>query len=277
MTSRRSFRLLRDAAALLTVGCFMFPFFWWGLNSIKPADAIFEHQGVVWFDFTPSFANYRATLFGQGPEFLASRQAMLDSIIVAVGSTLLSLLAAVPAAHALSLLHGQSGRALFLWMLFQRVMPPVVIIMPLVFLYHQWGMRDTLAGVILAHATVNLPFAVLLLKSFFDDIPREVGEAAAIDGATRWQSFLRIEMPLVKGGIAATAVLCFIFSWTEFLMALFLTSSIRLLPVQMSLSVTQTWGFTSALSIASTLPVFIFILLVQRHLVRGLTMGLAKG
>jgi multiple sugar transport system permease protein len=277
MTSRRSHRLLRDVAALLTVGCFMFPFFWWALNSIKPADAIFEHQGVVWFDFTPTFANYRATLLGQGPEFLASRQAMLDSIIVAVGSTLLSLLAAVPAAHALSLLQARSGRTLFLWVLFQRVLPPVVVIMPMVFLYHQWGLRDTRAGVILAHAAVNLPFAVLLLKSFFDDIPREVGEAAAIDGATRWQSFLRIQMPLVKGGIAATAVLCFIFSWTEFLMALFLTSSIRLLPVQMSISVTQTWGFTSALSIASTLPVFIFILLVQRHLVRGLTMGLAKG
>jgi multiple sugar transport system permease protein len=277
MTRHLLLRLLRDAAALLTVGCFMFPLFWWGLNSIKPADAIFEHQGVVWFGFTPTFDNYRATLLGQGPEFLASRQAMLDSIIVATGATLLTLLTAVPAAYALSLLPARSGRTIFLWVLFQRVVPPVVLIMPLVFLYHQWGLRDTRAGVILAHAAVNLPFAVLLLKSFFDDVPREVGEAAMIDGASRWQGFFKVQMPLVRGGIAATAVLCFIFSWTEFLMALFLTSSIRLLPVQMSLSVTQTWGFTSALSIASTLPVFIFILLVQRHLVRGLTMGLAKG
>ena len=86
-----------------------------------------------------------------------------------------------------------------------------------------------------------------------------------------------VELPLLRGGIAATAVLAFIFSWTEFLMALFLTSSIRLLPVQLSLVVTQTWGFTAALSTASILPGFIFILLVQRHLVRGLTMGLTKG
>jgi multiple sugar transport system permease protein len=277
MTSRPYLRLLRDAAALATVGCFMFPLFWWGLNSIKPADAIFEHQGVVWFDFTPTFANYAATLLGQGPEFLASRKSMLDSTIVAGGSTLLSLLTAIPAAYALSLLHARKGRAVFLWVLFQRVLPPVVIIMPLVFLYHQWGLRDTLAGVIMAHAAVNLPFAILLLKSFFDDVPREVGEAAVIDGATRWQGFLKVQLPLVRGGIAATAVLCFLFSWTEFLIGLFLTNSIRLLPVQMSLSVTQTWGFTSSLSVASTLPVLIFILLVQRHLVRGLTMGLAKG
>jgi multiple sugar transport system permease protein len=268
---------LRDLAAVATVGCFMFPLFWWGLNSIKPADAIFEHRELVWFGFTPSFANYQATLLGQGPDFMASRQSMLDSIIVAVGATLLSLATGLPAAHALSRMGLRRARPLFLWVLFQRVVPPVVIIMPLVFIYHGWGLRDTLTGVILAHAAMNLPFAILLLKSFFDDVPREVGEAAEIDGATRWQAFIRIEVPLIRGGIAATAVLCFIFSWTEFVLALFLTSTIRLLPVQMSLIVNQTWGFTSALSIASMLPVFIFILLVQRHLVRGLTMGLEKG
>ena len=277
MTSRLPFRLLRDAAAVLTVGCFMFPIFWWGLNSIKPVDAVFEHRGVVWFDFTPTFANYQATLLGQGQEFLASRQAMVDSITVALGSTLLALAAGLPAAYALSRLVARHGRGLFLWVLFQRVLPPVVIVVPLVFVYHQIGLRDTLMGVILAHGAVNLPFAILLLKSFFDDVPREVGEAAAIDGATRWQSFRRIHLPLIRGGIAATAVLCFIFSWTEFVMALFLTSSIRLLPVQISLSVTQSWGFTSAISIAGLLPAFVFILLVQRHLVRGLTLGLEKG
>jgi multiple sugar transport system permease protein len=277
MTRHPLLSLLRDAAAVLTVGCFMFPLFWWGLNSIKPADAIFEHRELVWFGFTPSFANYQATLLGQGPEFMASRQSMLDSIIVAVGATLLSLATGLPAAHALSRMGLRRARPLFLWVLFQRVAPPVVIIMPLVFIYHGWGLRDTLAGVILAHAAMNLPFAILLLKSFFDDVPREVGEAAEIDGATRWQAFIRIEVPLIRAGIAATAVLCFIFSWTEFVLALFLTSTIRLLPVQMSLMVNQSWGFTSALSIASMLPVFIFILLVQKHLVRGLTMGLEKG
>ena len=181
----------------------------------------------------PTFANYRATLLGQGPDFFASRQAILDSIIVAMGATLL-VAAGGPARRLCPVAHRvpRRGRALFLWVLFQRVLPPIAVIMPLVFIYHRWGLRDTQAGVILAHAAMNLPFAVLLLKSFFDDVPREVGEAAAIDGATRWQSFLRIQLPLVRGGIAATAVLCFIFSWTEFLMALFLTSTIRLLPVQ---------------------------------------------
>jgi len=274
---KHAYETIRALLAVFTVGCFMFPIFWWGLNSIKPVDAVFEHRGVVWFDFTPTFANYQATILGQGPEFLASRHAMTASVIVALGATLLALAAALPAAYALSRLTGKAGRSLFLWVLFQRVLPPIVIVVPMVFAYHQFGMRDTLIGVILAHGALNLPFAVLLLKSFFDEVPKEVGEAAVIDGATRWQGFWRIHLPLIRGGIAATAVLCFIFSWTEFVMALFLTSSIRLLPVHISLSVTQSWGFTSAISMAGLLPVFVFILLVQRHLVRGLTMGLEKG
>ena len=277
MPQNATLRHLRDIVALLTVGLFMFPLFWWGLNSIKPAHAIFENFSVNWFDFTPTLDNYRVTLAGEGPAFFASRQAILDTLLVAMGATLLTLVTALPAAFALSLIHFTSKRFIFLWVLFHRILPPIAILVPLVFTYSQVGLRDTRAGVILAHAAVNLPFAILLLKSFFDDVPRDVGEAATIDGATRFTCFTRIYLPLVKGGIAATAVLCFIFSWTEFLMALFLTNSIRLLPVQLSLVVTQTWGFTSALSTASILPAFIFVLLVQRHLVRGLTMGLTKG
>lgn len=270
-------RLIRDAAALATVACFLFPVFWWGLTSIKPAHAIFETTDLTWFGFTPTLANYRVTLLGEGPAFFASTQAIRDSLVVALGATLVALAAALPAAHALSQARFRGRRLFFLWVLFHRILPPVAVLVPLVFIYTRTGLRDTLTGVILAHAAANLPFGVLLLKSFFDDVPREVGEAAMIDGATRLQGFWLIQAPLIRSGIAATAVLCFIFSWTEFLMALFLTNTIRLLPVQLSLLVTNTWGFTSALSTASILPGFLFILLVQRHLVRGLTMGLEKG
>jgi multiple sugar transport system permease protein len=269
--------LIRDALAVLTVGCFLFPLLWWGLTSIKPAHAIFELDAVNWTDFTPSLANYRVTLLDEGPGLFASRRAILDSLIVAVGAAAVSLLAALPAAFAFSNFGFAGRRALFLWVLFQRVLPPIAILVPLVLIYSAAGLRDSRTGVILAHGAANLAFAVLLLKSFLDEVPREVGEAAALDGASPLQRFLRIDLPLTRGGIAATAVLCFIFSWTEFLMALFLTNvNVRLLPVQLSLVVTQTWGFTAALSMASLLPAFIFVLLVQRHLVRGLTMGLGR-
>jgi multiple sugar transport system permease protein len=171
------------------------------------------------------------------------------------------------------------------WVLGQRFMPPIAIIVPLVLMYKVAGLRDTdnlfmgYVGLILIYALMNLPIAVLLMKSFFDDVPKDVDEAAMIDGATRWQTFRRIVLPMVRGGIAAAAVLCFIFAWTEFLLSLFLTTIIRTVPVKITTFVTSTgseWGFISALGTAAIIPGFIFILLVQRHLVRGLTLGSLK-
>lgn len=273
----RPLQVLRDAGAIFVVGLFVFPLFWWALTSVKPLDALYDKDQVVIFDFVPTLANYAVTLFGAGPAFFDSRQTIIDSLTVALGATAVTLAFALPTGFALSQIAFQHRRAVFLWVVFQRIMPPIAIILPLVFIYQSIGMNDTRIGVIMAHAAVNLPFAILLLKSFFDDVPREVGEAAMIDGATRFQIFARIFTPMIKGGIAATAVLCFIFSWTEFLMALFLTSTIRLIPVQSSLVVTSTWGFTAALSTAALFPSIVFIFLVQKHLVRGLTMGLQKG
>jgi len=131
----------------------------------------------------------------------------------------------------------------------------------------------------LIYSLMNLPIALLLLKSFFDDISKDVDEAAMIDGATRWQVFYKIALPLVRGGLAAAAVLTFIFSWTEFLLSLFLTTDIRTVPVKIQTFVTSTgneWGFIAALGTAAAIPSFIFILLVQKHLVRGLTLGSLK-
>ncbi len=123
------------------------------------------------------------------------------------------------------------GRDGFLnWVLGQRFMPPIAIIMPLVTMYKVAGMRDTdnlflgYVGLMMIYALMNLPIAVLLMKSFFDDVPKDVDEAAMIDGATRWQTFRKVVLPMVRGGVAAAAVLCFIFSWTEFLLSLFLTT-----------------------------------------------------
>jgi multiple sugar transport system permease protein len=152
-------------------------------------------------------------------------------------------------------------------------------------IYKDAGLRDNdslyggYLGLMMIYALMNLPIALLLMKSFFDDVPKDVDEAAMIDGATRWQSFSKVVLPMVRGGVAASAVLVFIFSWTEFLLSLFLTTSIRTVPVKIQTFVTSTgneWGFIAALGTAAAIPSFIFILLVQRHLVRGLTLGSLK-
>ncbi len=301
MEQSRPIRILRDIAAVFVTGLFMFPIFWWALASVKPISAMFDKDRIVWIDFVPTLINYAVTLLGRSRSQLAidqglgmgvagasaydSRQTIADSVIISVGSTAFTMLLAVFAAYALSRMQFRGRNAFLNWVLGQRFMPPIAILIPLVTIYKSAGLRDTdnlymgYLGLILIYALMNLPIAVLLMKSFFDDVPKDVDEAAMIDGATRWQTFRKIVLPMVRGGVAASAVLCFIFAWTEFLLSLFLTTDIRTVPVKIQTFVTSTgneWGFIAALGTAAAIPGFIFILLVQRHLVRGLTLGSLK-
>jgi multiple sugar transport system permease protein len=301
MELSRPWQIARDAAAVIVTALFSFPIFWWALTSIKPISAIFNKDHVVWFDFVPTWINYGVTLFGQsrsamaieeglgmgvaGAEAYDSRLTIVESVVISVGATILTMFVAVLAAYALSRMRF-TGRDFYLkWVLGQRFMPPVAIVIPLVLMYKFIGFRDTdnyylgYFGLMLIYSLVNLPIALLLMKSFFDDVPKDVDEAAMIDGASRWQSFAKVVLPMVRGGVAASAVLVFIFSWTEFLLSLFLTTAIRTVPVKIQTFVTSTgneWGFIAALGTAAMIPSFIFILLVQRHLVRGLTLGSLK-
>jgi multiple sugar transport system permease protein len=301
MELSRPWQILRDITAVLVTGIFMFPILWWALTSIKPISAVFDKDRVVFFDFVPTLINYGVTMLGMsrsqlaidqgigmgvaGAEAYDSRRSIIDSLVVSVGATAFTTVIAVLAAYALSRMIFR-GRGGFLnWVLGQRFMPPIAILIPLVTIYKTAGLRDTdnlymgYLGLMLIYSLINLPIAVLLMKSFFDDVPKDVDEAAMIDGATRLQTFRKVVLPMVRGGVAATAVLCFIFSWTEFLLSLFLTTDIRTVPVKIQTFVTSTgneWGFIAALGTAAVVPSFIFILLVQRHLVRGLTLGSLK-
>lgn len=285
----------RYLVSMVVVAVFVFPIAWFALTSIKPISAVFNKDRVVVFDFEPTFDNYRVTILGgrksenstnstiqmgtSGEGAYDGRGSILSSLIIAISSTFLATSLSLLAAYALSRLSFRGSQGYMHWVLSQRFLPPIAIIIPLVFIFRDLGLRDTHMGIIIAHTLINIPIALLLLKSFFDDVPIEVDQAAMIDGATRFQCFYLVVLPMIKGGIAATAVLCFIFSWTEFLLSLFLTNSIRTIPVKITTFVTSTgseWGYISALGTAAIIPGFIFILLVQNHLVRGLTMGAIK-
>lgn len=295
MVGQRHHQVLRDLLAWTVVLLFMFPLFWWVLASFKPYTAIFNTT-PVYVDFEPTAGNYAVTLLGRSRIDLSADDAgvggmtgggssyysipsIRDSAIVAVGSTALAVTLATLAAYGLSRFRFPGQQPMLLFVLAQRMMPPIAVAIPIFFMFRDLGLRDTHLGLILAHTLINLPLAVLLMKSFLDDVPVELDEAAMIDGASRLQCFTQVVLPLVKGGLAATAVLCFIFSWTEFLLSLQLTTSIRTIPVKISTFVTSTgteWGFITALGSAALVPSFLFILLVQKHLVRGLTMGSLK-
>ncbi len=267
---------LRDATAILVVAIYVLPIVWWGLSAFTPSDALLDLTRVLTFDFTPTLSNFALTMLGAGGTIFDSRQSLLDSVVIALLSTAIVLTAALPMAYALSSFTFKLKARWLNLVLLQRFMPPIAIIFPLVMIYHSAGLLDTRLGVALAHSGMNLPFAILLLKSFFDDVPPEISEAAKLDGATRWESFTKVVLPMVKGGVAATAILVFIFSWTEFLLSLFLTQNLRTMPVQAGILVMNMWGLISSLTVTALIPAFIFVMLVQKHLVRGLTMGLYK-
>ncbi|WP_375596777.1 carbohydrate ABC transporter permease [Algihabitans albus] len=286
-TYRRRWRML---AAWGVVALFVFPLYYWITTAFKNARDIFDRPPNVWV-FEPTLKNFeevfgislgflrqQEVLPGGGNFYMAPR--LWDSIVVAIGSTTLSVMIATLAAYALSRLDFKNRHLFVGWVLSTRMMPPVAVAIPLFFIYKDVGLLDSYTGIILIHAVMNLPLAVLLMKSFFDDIPREIDESAIIDGASRWLIFRRVILPMAKGGIAATAVLCFIFSWTEFVFVLTLTQTgLKTVPVVSSSFVTSTgtaWGNMAALGAAAMIPAFIFILLVQKQLVRGLTLGSLK-
>jgi multiple sugar transport system permease protein len=288
-------RVVRTIAAAAVAIFFFLPIFWWMLASIKPTQEILSVPPKL-FGFDPTLNWYRVVLGnadptqfnvettgsvgrGSGGSTFFSLPYLRDSAIVGVGSTALVLLLSAPAAYAMSRFAMRRRKDLAFWILSQRMMPPIVAAFPLFFMFRQFHWIDTYHGLILVHAAMNAPLAVLLLMSFFDEIPRDLDDAARVDGATRFGAFL-ISLNLVKGGLVATAVLAFIFSWNEFLLSLVLTTgAIRTVPVASSTFTTAfltEWGYLAALGIASMVPIFIFILLVQRHLVRGLTLGAVK-
>lgn len=266
---------LRDVLAVAVVALFMFPLLWWALTSFKiPAD-IFNKDHEVWV-FTPTLGNYAMLLPGVGPDQMNAANAFRDSLLIACGATLISLMAGIPAAFGLSRYPSRHKGKMLAAILLFRFLPPIALIVPVVQLAHQTGLFDTRLMVMLMHALLNLPVAVLMMKSFFDDVPTEIDDAAKLDGASGFMTMWKIVLPMVRGGIAATAILCFIFSWAEFLMALFLTVSFRTLPVQLSILSMGAWGPLAAMATATLIPCFLFILLVQKGLVRGLMLGMQK-
>jgi multiple sugar transport system permease protein len=278
---------------------FFFPVYFWLTASFKPFWAIYASPPELGF---PGFTlSWWSTVIGGAPyaEIIRAEAGgtagtggggtagyyavpfLLTSIVVGVTSTFLVVLIATPTAYALSRFTMRGKQNLVFFILSTRFMPAVTAVLPIYLVYQQLRWIDTYHGLVLAHTMINLPIAILLLKSFFDDVPADLDEAAMVDGCTRFGAFWRIIIRYVAPGIAAAAVLCLIFSWNEFLLTLYLTrSEIRTIPVAMSTYDSSSggteWGFLAAAGSAAMIPVFIFILFAQRHLIRGLTMGAVK-
>jgi multiple sugar transport system permease protein len=257
-------------ALLLVMAFFMTPILWTAITAIKPTELISAHS-IVWL-FRPTLDHFRVIFFEDN--IVAP---LINSTIIATFSTVGVLVTAAPASYALSRFRVPFGQQLASYFLSARMAPPVTVVLPLFLIFRNLGLIDTHPALIAAYVTVNMPFAIWMIKGFFDEIPRELDEAALLDGCSRFHAFVRIVLPLAAPGLAATAIISFIFSWNEFLFAILLTNfHARTLPVAASALMTDRmvlWGELCATAIIIYTPVMLFAMLVRRYLIKGFTFG----
>jgi arabinogalactan oligomer/maltooligosaccharide transport system permease protein len=245
----------------------------------------------VSFDGSGSMLSTEFNLLPKGPTvenyvrvFRDARflRSVLNSFIYAGGTTVVSLVVAVSAAYAYSRMRFR-GRKTTLWaMILLQAFPGIATIIPLYILFNNLGLIDTYLGLIVAYTAGTLPFSIWMMKSFFDTIPKEIEEAALVDGATVNQAFIRVVLPLSLPGIAITALFGFLSGWTEFILAITFINSEELQPLSVVLygivgQNTTEWSYFAAESVIFALPVVFCFLFFQRYLIGGLTVGGVKG
>lgn len=268
-------KILIALAVTVFVVAWVFPILWSVLNSLKTEQDILAYPPKFFFE--PTLAAYRSVLFGT--------QSILpnvwSSIVISVGTTIITMVLAIPAAYALARLQVPGKRGAGFYVLATQMLPPVGIIIPYFLVLKNIGWMDTYHGIIIIYLSFSLPFAIWLMVSYFEDIPLEMEEAAAVDGASRLTALRRIIIPQVKGGIAVTVVFVFLNAWNEFLFAVVLSgNTVRPVTIAMFnfVSVEQTlWAQLAAVSVIAMLPVVILGIVAQQHIVKGLTVGAVKG
>lgn len=252
---------------------FLFPLLWILSLSFKPMLLAFKYPPVWWF--MPTVEHYAELL---GSEFMHS---LKNSAIVAGGSITLSVLVAVPAAYSIARRRVSVASSLFSWTLLTRMIPAMTFLIPFYVAYRALGLLDTLVGLIIIYMIFNLALIIGSMSAFFSRVPREIEESAYIDGASTNQTFTKVVLPLVMPGLIATIILCFVFSWNQFLWPLVLTRiSARTAPVAIMnyLRYEETdWGPLAAGIVLLILPVVVFAAAVRKYLVKGIAAGAIKG
>jgi multiple sugar transport system permease protein len=260
----------------LIVLVFLFPVFWMISTSFKTSTDIFATPPSLIPSPLVDDA-YRDAVFGN-PVVV---RAVGSSLVISLGTMLLTLLLAAPAAYALARLRLPGGAVLLLLLLLTQLLPSIVIAGPLFVAFSRLDLVNSYQALILADTTVALPFAVIILRPFFLAVPGDLESAALVDGATRWGSFFRITLPLVRPGLVTVAAFSFLFAWGEFVFALSLTTSEDVQPVTVALNKMigqygTRWNNLMAISTTVALPIIAVFAGLQRFLVGGLTAGAAK-
>lgn len=258
---------------LLVVMTCVFPFYWMVTTSFKEQAAILS--ATPQFFFQGTLGNYSRAF-----EKFDIGASLINSLVVALSTTGLSLLLGTPAAYAIARFEFKAKRDLWFWFISNRMISPIVVALPFFLIARQFRLLDTQLVLILIYLTFNVPIVVWICADQFRNIPKELDEAATLEGYNSFGIFWRIALPLAAPGIAVSAIFSFIFSWNELLYALVLTrTNAKTAPVVATSFLSGyelPWGQIMATGTLVALPVIIFSIIVSRQLVRGLTMGAIK-
>jgi multiple sugar transport system permease protein len=268
-----------DAALLVWFVFSLFPLVWMVLLALKTN----AEQISTYFAFTPTLENFAIVLSDEGTRLTSVNftQAIFTSVVNCVGAVLVSLVIGIPAAYAAGRWQYRGSNDVMFTILSFRFAPELMVIVPLFVIYNQIGLFDTNVGMIWVLQLVTMPLIVWILRSYFQDMPAELEQAALLDGYTRRRAFVMVALPLVRPGIAAAALLAFIFAWNNYVFPLILTGS-QHTPV--TVAVTRFLGgggqayynLTAAAALIAALPPLLVALSIQRYLVRGLSFGAVK-
>ena len=264
--------LITKRVLLIIYGFFaLFPLVWMVVMSLKSQEEVL----TTGFIFKPTFENYVSVATGSDYS-----RAFVNNLIVSIGAVLLSLIVGIPAAYALARMRFKGKENIAFTFLSFRFAPELFVILPLFIIYQKLGLIGTYYGLIWVYQLITLPLIIWVLRGFFEDIPRELDEAAQIDGCTWGQVFVRVMLPLVRPGLVSAGLMSFIFAWNAFTFPLLLggdtqTSTVAILSYISSTTVN--YGQVATAATISILPSVILALFVQKHLVRGLSFGAVKG
>jgi sorbitol/mannitol transport system permease protein len=265
--------LLRTAAAWVITLLLFFPLGWLALMAFKTELQAISVPPLWWF--TPTLDNFREVQ-ERSDYLLYARNSLITSVL----STVIGLMIATPAAYSMAFFKSRHTKNLLMWMLSTKMMPAVGALVPIYVLAQKAQLLDTRTGLVIIFMLSNLPIMVWMLYSYFKEIPNEILEAARMDGATLWQEFYRVTLPLALGGLASTGLLCLVLSWNEAFWSLNLSSAkagpLATLIASYSSPEGLFWAKLSAASLMAIAPIVVFGWFSQKQLVQGLTFGAVK-
>lgn len=258
-------------AALLILGVLLFPVYWMLNTALQPGSSV---AATEWFPSSPGLENFDTAISSQGGS-------LLTSFVVALGAVAVCLALAAPAAYGLAQFGLRGGRGIVFTTLITQMVPGIVIANALYSAYAELGLVNSYLGLILADASLGLPFAIVLLRAFMVSIPSEVVEAAMVDGANRFTAFVRIVLPMSRNALITAGLFTFLFAWSDFMFALTLNTTDDVKPITLGIyqfvgAHVSDWGAVMATAVLSAVPAAILLVVAQKYISAGITGGSIK-